>query len=274
MSTRLNRFFTFLLDNIFDFATMGVALGVALYYQIYPPSESDIPKIMTWILTVLGLMAVSGISERNRKLSRIQSIAQEGRDLILRRLAGKVHAKDFFLSEKSVSDKTFASADVIYVSGMTLTRRTRDYMYVWGQRLVAGATIKVMILEPGNSLLKELCLRSSGETTVDYWKNKIQTVQSLVSYIAQTPGNQGRIELGYLPYIPSYGFVIVEPDDPNGHCFVELYQHESAKPNPTFEVSRSDDPEWFQFFKEQFDTMWQSCRVESFANTSRQKEGG
>jgi len=37
-----------------------------------------------------------------------------------------------------------------------------------------------MILESENSLLKKLILRSSGETTVDYWKKQITNCQSVV----------------------------------------------------------------------------------------------
>ena len=272
--SKLRDFFDYLLDNLFDIATILIAGFLVLRQQLIPSAITDFSELATWVLAVLGLMAVSGLWERNRKLRRIENIAKEGRDLILRRLAGKAYAKDFFISEKPISDKTFASSDVIYVSGMTLTRTAREYMYVWGQRLVAGAKIRVMILDTGNSLLKELILRSSGDTTVDYWKNKIQAVESLISYIAQTPGSKGKIELGHLPYIPSYGLAIVDPDEPNGRCFVEMYHHKSAKLNPTFEISRSDDPEWFQFFKEQFDIMWHSCRVESFENASKPKAGG
>ena len=271
--SKLRAFFEYLLDNLFDIATILIAGFLVIRQQLQPSVTANYPELAAWILAVLGLIAVSGLWERNRKLHRIENIAREGRDLILRRLAGKAYAKDFFVNEKPVSDKTFASSDVIYVSGMTLTRTTREYMYVWGQRLIAGATIRVMILDTETSLIKELILRSSGETTVDYWKNKLQAVQSLISYIAQTPGSKGKIELGYLPYIPSYGFVIVDPDEPNGCCVVEMYHHESAKPNPTFEISRVDDPEWFNFFREQFDTMWKSCQVESFENISKPKGG-
>lgn len=268
--SKLKAFFNSFLDNMFDYATILVAGYLVIRQQIQHSAITDVTEISTWILAVLGLVAVSGLWERHRRLSRIESYAREGRDLILRRLSGKAHAKDFFVTEKIVSDEVFASADVIYVSGMTLTRTTRDYMYIWGQRLSAGATIKIMILEPDNNLLKELILRSSGETSLEYWKNKLKTVQSLVSYIAKTPDNKGKIELGYLPYIPSYGFVMVDPDKQNAQCVVEMYHHESAKPNPTFELLRSDDTKWFGFFKEQFDIMWKSCRVETFSNSSEQ----
>lgn len=260
---KLRDFFEYLLDNVFDIATIVIAGYLVIRQQLQPSAITNFSELATWVLAVLGLIAVSGLWERNRKLRRIENVAQEGRDLILRRLAGKTYAKDFFLNEKPISDKTFASADVIYVSGITLTRTTREYMDVWAQRLIAGATIRVMILEPEDNLLKELILRSSGETTVDFWKTKLQSSQFFVNFIAQTAGSTGKMELGYLPYIPSYGFVIVDPDKPNAHCFVELYHHKSTKANPTFELSRTNDAEWFQFFKDQFDTMWRSCRIDN-----------
>jgi hypothetical protein len=268
--SKLRAFFEYLLDNVFDIATILIAGFLVLRQQLQPSAITDFSELATWVLGVLGLIAVSGLWERNRKLRRIEDIAKEGRDLILRRLTGKAYAKDFFLTDKFVSRKAFESADVIYVSGMTLTRTTRTYAEVWEERLRAGATIKIMILEIDNNLLKELILRSSGDTNIEYWKNKLQVVQSLIRNTAETPENKGKLELGKLPYIPSYGITLIDPDKPNAHCIVELYHHESSKLNPTFELSRSSDPEWFSFFKEQFDTMWRSCQVESFQS----KKGG
>ncbi len=172
--SKLRAFFEYLLDNVFDIATILIAGFLVLRQQLQPSAITDFSELATWVLGVLGLIAVSGLWERNRKLRRIEDIAKEGRDLILRRLTGKAYAKDFFLTDKVVSRKAFESADVIYVSGMTLTRTTRTYAEVWEERLKAGATIKIMILEIDNDLLKELILRSSGDTNIEYWKNKLQ----------------------------------------------------------------------------------------------------
>jgi hypothetical protein len=267
---KLKELFESFLDNVFDYVTIIIAGYVVIRQQLQPASFTDITELATWILAVLGLLAVSGLWERHRRLSRIERITKEGRDLILRRMSGKVFAKDFF-KENIISNKLFSSADIIYISGMTLVRTTREHKYVLEQRLIAGATIRVIIIETDNNLLKELTRRSSSGTNIKYWKDKLQVTQSTVGHIAKTPENRGKIELGYLPYIPSYGFVIVDPHEQNGYCVVEIYHHESAKSNPTFEVSRSGDPEWFQFFKEQFDTMWKSCRVVSLEDFNNQE---
>lgn len=172
-------------------------------------------------------------------------------------------ADKFFLSENVISDQTFSSANIIFLSGMTLIRTTREYMYILGQRLSAGATIRIMILDSNDDLLKELALRSFGETTPEYWKNRLDSVSSVIEIIAKTSEGQGRLEIGYLPYIPSFGFTMIEPDDEiKGMCFLELYHHKSAEPNPRFILAASVDVSWYRFFRNQFEILWDSCRVE------------
>lgn len=266
--SRFRLFVEYLLDNLFDIVTILVAGYLVIRHQVSPFAPSDIAELATWILAVLGLIAVSGLWDRNRRLHRIERLSEESRDLVLRRLSGKTRAGDFFLSERRLSDQTFASATTIFLSGMTLTRTTREYVYALGQRLVAGASIRIIILEPTDSLLQELTLRSMGETTADYWRSRLQTVETLIGVIAKTPGSTGKLELGHLPYLPSFGLTMIDPDQPHGFCFVELYHHKSAEPNPTFEVRASDDPHWYRFFRQQFEILWSSCRIEILPKTS------
>ena len=259
--------FEYILDNLFDVATVLIAGYIVIRHQIKPFAASDIAELATWILAVLGLIAVSGIWERNRRLTRIEKLSEESRDLVLRRLSGRARSSDFFISGKNITDSTFSSAMNIYVSGMTLTRMTREYMEPWGKRLVAGASIRIMILDSSKKdLLEELALRSAGTTTVEYWRNRLQTVETLVEIIAKTQGSKGKVELGRLPFIPSFGFTIADPDEQHGVCYVEIYHHKSAKPNPTFELSATKDSDWYKFFREQYEILWDSCRVQSFEN--------
>lgn len=267
--SRLQTIVEYLLDNLFDIFTILVAGYLVIRHQISPFTTSDIAELATWILGVLGLVAVSGLWERNRRLNRIEKLSEESRDLIVHRLSRKARAADFFLSERSLSDKTFASASNIYLSGITLTRTTREYMYALGQRLVAGADIRIIIVDPTvESVLEEFVLRSMGDTTPEYWRSRLQTVETVIDAIAKTPGSKGRLEVGYLPYTPSFGFVMIDPDEPHGFCFVELYHHKSAEPNPVFELRASDDPYWYSFFRRQYEILWNSCRVKRLPDTA------
>lgn len=207
-------------------------------------------------LSVLALIAIATLKNRHEFEYGVQNLIE---------LKGHARAADFFSTEKRLSDRYFSSADTIFLLGMTLGRTSREYMYVLSERLVAGAKIRVVILDQKeDDLLKQLSLRSSGKTSAEYWRSRLQTVETVIRVIADTPNAKGTIEVGYLPYIPSFGFAMIEPDEQSGSCFVELYHHKSAKPNPTFFLRCSSDPDWYRFFREQFEVLWESCRVEVF----------
>jgi hypothetical protein len=263
--SRFRALVEYVLDNLFDILTIAVAGVLVFRYQIRPATTNDIPDLATWILAVLGLLAVSGLWDRNRRLDRIEKLAEEGRDLVLRRVSGKARASDFFLAEPQLANSTFASAQTIFLSGYSLTRATREYLYILGQRLVAGAHIQIMLLDPDFlQVLEQASLRSMA-ATVDYWRGRVESTQTIIEAIAQTPGNKGKLEIGYLPYTPSFGFVMIDPDDPHGFCFVEIYHHKSVESNPTFELRAADDPYWHSFFRRQYDILWRSCRIEQLS---------
>jgi hypothetical protein len=262
--SRLQAFVEWLLDNLFDFATILVAGFLVIRYQLRSPTTTDIAEIVVWILGVLALLAVSGLWERNRRLNRIEKLAEEGRNLASRYLSRKVYASDFFLPDQRLSVNELSSANIIWFSGKTLTRTGGEFMYTLGQRLMAGGAIRFIILDPeSEAVLQQIDLRSL-DTSIKFWREMLRTTETVVEALAKTPNSKGKIEIGYLPYIPSFGLALVDPDQAHGICFVELYQHRSVEPHPTFKVRAADDPYWFKFFKDQFEKMWESCRVRTF----------
>lgn len=226
-----------ILDNIFDIVTIILAVFLVVRYQLYPPTPDDIAGLATWILGVLGLIAVSGLWERNRRLHRIEKLAEEGRNLATRYLSKKVYASDFFLSERRLSARDLSSANTIYFVGKVLSRTVREYMYVLGQRLSAGATIRFIILDPESDSLLQQAVLQSFDAPLEFWRDTLKTTETVVEAIAKVPNRKGVIEIGYLPYIPSFGMALIDPDQMHGLCFVEVYQHRSSEPHPTFEIS-------------------------------------
>jgi hypothetical protein len=266
--TKPQKFVEWILDNVFDSMALGVAAYMFIRHQIKPFTLENVPDLATGLLGVLGLLAISGVWDRNRRLSRIERFAREGRDLVERRLNEKARAGDFFSSEseRQIPSDVFSSATRILISGISLTRTAREYMFTLGQRLVAGATVRVMIVDPGSEqVLAELALRSVGDTTSEYWRNRLDTVVTIVQAIAKTPGSKGTLSIGFLPYIPSFGLILVDSNESHGFGFAEIYHHKSIEPTPFFEFQKSEDPYWFDYFSRQAEILWNSCRVEELS---------
>lgn len=263
--SKLQRFVEFILDNMFDMIALAVASTMLIRHQIHPYGLNEIVDLSTGILAVMGFLAISGLWDRNRSLNRIERLSRQSRDLVHRKLNESARAEDFFISERSkqLSSDDFASAADIFICGITLTRTSREYMHTLSQRLLVGATIRFVVLDPTNDgILQELALRSIGDTTAEYWRNRLETVITIIQAISKTPGSTGTVSIGYLPYIPSFGLILLDSAQPRGFGFVELYHHKSMEPTPTFEIKAAEDSHWYSYFKRQCEVLWASCRTE------------
>jgi hypothetical protein len=262
--SRFQALVALLLDNLFDLATILVAAVLVVRSWLHPFEAKDLPELASWILAVLGLLAVSGLWDRNRRLQRIEKLAEESRDLVARRLSGKIKAEDFFLTDRTVPEKTLTTTATVDFAGLSLVRTTREYVNVLSQRLVAGATIRIIVLDPAiDTVLAESALRSAGDTNAAFWRSRIESAVAIVQVIAKTPGSKGQLQLGFLPYIPSFGMIMIDAGTAHGICHVELYHHKSHEANPTFELHADTDSYWYAFFKNQYEILWSSCRVQS-----------
>lgn len=251
----------YILDNLFDFLTIAAAAYVVIRHQFKPYGTGDIAELATWILGVLGLLAVSGLWERHRQLRNIQEISVRTNNIVTRKLSGQVSAKDFFWdSEKKISSQDIANATDIYIVGMILNRTVRDHLATFGDRVAEGANLKFIIVDPDDeAIMKIMPLRSYGTKPSEWWRNRIQQTIGHIEDIPNIEKPKGSINIGLLPYFPSFGMWLIDPDQPNGQIIVEIYHHRTAETNPTFLLKASNDSYWYGFFKNQFDLLWKSC---------------
>ena len=261
-ASRFQKFVEFIIDNLFDLITVCVAAYIVTRHQFQPFTSNDIPNLVSWLLGVIGLIAVSGLWERNRRLHRIETTVNRGHDLLLKKLSEKVSANSFFLSERSITNDTFASANTICILGFSLARTSRDYHHIFGQRLAVGGHIRAIVADPENETLMQTASLASLTVTAEDWKQTIQRTISNFRSLIQMSKRPGKIEIGYLPFLPSFGIVMVDPYETHGFCIVDIYHHKSTAANASFYLSVADDPQWFGFFRQQFELLWDTSRKE------------
>ncbi|MBN1450110.1 MAG: hypothetical protein JW963_03770 [Anaerolineales bacterium] len=251
----------YLIDNIFDYLTIAASAYIVIRHQFIPYSTNDITLLTTWMLGILGLLAVSGLWERHRQLRNIQEVSLRTNELVTHKLSGQVNAKDFFWpSERKITGQDIANADDIYVVGMILNRAVRNNLTIFGNRTAVGANIRFVLLDPDDeSLMKIMPFRSYGTKSSEWWRNRIKQTVGHIEDIPNIDKPKGSIKIGFLPYFPSFGMWLIDPDKPHGRIVVEIYHHRTAEPNPTFLLKASDDSYWYNFFKSQFDLLWRSC---------------
>lgn len=172
-----------------------------------------------------------------------------------------VRAADFFLPQHYLTKNIFTEAKTIYLSGYSLSRTIREYSNVLNQKLLEGATIRVMVVDPESEAVLQRMALESVAATQENWRSTIQVTETLLSAIANNPENMGLLEIGYLPFTPAFGMIFIDPGAENGVGVVEIYHHKSTDHNATFALSAAEDEQWFQFFYRQYELLWEFCRV-------------
>jgi len=251
----------YILDNIFDILTIAAAAYIVLRHEFKPFGPDDIADLATWILAVLGLIAVSGLWQQRRRLAVIENLSQETRDLVAKRLSGQAQAQDFFWSsEAKITAQDLAYANDIYVVGMTLNRTVRDYMATFGDRLAAGANLRFIIVDwQSEAVMTVMLERSYGSRQKEWWRDRIRQTEGHIEDIPGADDFIGTLRIGYLPYLPSFGMWLLDPDKPHGKIHVEIYHHKTPEANPRFSLHATEDSYWYNFFLKQFDLLWKSC---------------
>ena len=251
----------YLLDNVFDVLTIAAAGYIFIRHQFKPYGPADITLLATWIVAILGLIAVSGLWQQHRRLKALENLSQETHDLVVQRLGGPARSQDFFWpDEKAITTQDLSQANDIYVVGMVLNRAVRNHMAALSDRLAAGAHLRFIILDWQNvSLMDIMPYRSIGSHPKEWWQEHIRQTEGYIEDIPASDGNVGTLKVGYLPFFPSFGMWLIDPDEPHGQIHVEIYHHRTPEMNATFSLHASKDAYWYRFFRKQFDLLWQSC---------------
>jgi hypothetical protein len=256
---------TLVVDIVVDLIPIMIAFVLIIRYKTATKTSTD--DLLTAILGVLAAIALGGLWDRLKRLRRIQELVTHSHLLLEKHLAHRLRADEFFVGSTPEND-FYANAKSIAISGITLGNTASEFRHVLRQCLAAGAYIRVIVVDPGSNALEQLVLRSWGTTTIEYYKNRLNNTIELIKLFREVPNATGRVEIGLLPYVPSFGIQMIDPSSLNGAAYIEIYHHSSDSPSPKFKLSAKDDPSWLSFFSEQFELMWAKCTVNQIVSGS------
>jgi hypothetical protein len=254
------------LDNVFDIATIIIAIYLIVKYQVNPPGAplDQISELISAVLVVLGLLAASGLWDRNRRLNRVEKLIKEDHKLIETHFVAKPSAEQFFLQSvedvRSVTSQLMdTSTTSIWLSGITLRGTIRTYQNLIEQKLIGGARVRVMIVSPNDEALLDELTRRSGRGDREFWRNCLRMTEANVNDMAHCCTKEGQLEFGYLPFMPSFGIIMMDSNTSKGIALIEMYHHDKAIQNATFELNAQKDIRWFQEFRTQYEILWTNC---------------
>ena len=254
---RIRRIIWFVLENGPAVLTIIFAGYVTLLSQFRP---LDVLDVAVWVLVVVALLATSELVERLRRVHRIQEVCEKTYTLVEHHIGDRTSATKFFHAGIPPLNEHFMHANTIDICGVTLSRTVREYFSIFEKRLRAGCSLRFLVIDPESQAAQQAAARSYAAKDPQLYVERVNTSLEFLRLLANLPDVKGEVEIRLLPFAPSLGLVIVDGDQPFGSVFVEIYQHMSIDPCPSFVLEPSRDGRWYEFFKDQFRRMWDASR--------------
>jgi|GEM_PF-3996053 len=216
--------------------------------------------LLQWILAILGLLAVSELVERWRKLRHIEEVGNQTLKAVQSKIGERARAEEFFAKRLPSLEPYLAKATDIRLSGYSLQRTIRENRYIIAQRLKDGASLRVLMVNP--ELLKGKPLVSEPGEKHDPL-GSIMTLGNL-RWLSKQPDNKGKVEVKFMNEEPRFNILAIDPEEALGVVFVEFYpQRWIHGSRPRMELTPERDNYWYHYFREQFDRIWDDYQVVS-----------
>lgn len=125
-------------------------------------------------------------------------------------------------------------------------------------RLTHGLEIRFFLVKPDGAALGMVNLRGRPED-ITHRRTDLERNLAILKLLA-SKAPPGRLELRVLDYLAPYTMVAFDPNLQTGRMFVWLAA--IGVPNtkrPMFELTKNNDPEWFDFFTQQFELTWEKA---------------
>lgn len=254
MRKRLENLIWFILENGPTLLTIGFAAYVIALAQT---TTLQVEVVLQWILAILGLLAISELVERLRKIRHIEETTVKTLKVVENRLGERVSADVFFAKRLPPLETHLSRASDVRLYGVALQRTVRENIHSLAQLLKEGAQIKVVLVDPDGTAALRIA-NPDGNFPIESFRANTQITLHNLKWLSALPESKGRIELRFLDEEPYFNIIAIDTEKESGIIFVELYpQRWVVGTRPRFELTSQRDEFWFSYFKEQFDRVWE-----------------
>lgn len=260
----LQKTIDFVIDNVSVLATLGTAAYI-IFRQSISATKLSTDDLTTAVLGVVGLLALSELIERYRRLNKIEKTTTQVWDLLRNRLTDRPSALAFFRKLPDF-DTYVQGANQIDLCGVALTSTINRQLSNLREQLAQGAKIRVIVVDPIPSSL-EMAEARSEEPGSNYYRAKLDMTFQDLTYLHQVQTKleqlaKGSFEVRLISFVPSFAIYSFDARRSTARLLVELYPHVTGwGETPVFDVMPGRDGKWYEYFVEQFEHMWQRANV-------------
>lgn len=243
-------------ENIDLYLTVLLAIVVAILGITGVANFEIISAVM---LAILGLIANSLLASR-RSTQEMQEAAYQLKTQFeklqqeIRRESSiaEVLSKGYPNLAQEIRSAKNVSIVAIYLSG-ELTRYYSDFAQVLKQ----GGTLRFLLSESSPKTLQMMVYRSSSRREPETVKTTIKDTLARMKTLRGVTSNADLLQVKAMPYVTSYGIIIIDSIEGNSKAYIKLTGfRNTGSEQPVFKLDEQTDKDWFEYFRNQFNTMW------------------
>lgn len=272
---RVGRLYGLLVSSFTAAVIIGLSTYIVIRGQVRSYGEQDLPFLLSVLVGLMGLMALDWIIERKYALSSLKKTvdalaagqqasveAAQGLDRRIDKLSFDVsgigsgaNIGRFLESDVRIPHERLKRARKVLWSGVSL-----EYVLPLGLKDLEKAVkhraeICILIADPySDEVAADLRKRSGAKK--DRLDGFLGSAMLNLQLLAMEVPDDFSFRLGFHQTFPSYGLLIIDPDDEDGICHVRLH-HPDQQENCSFVLHATRDEYWFNVFVRQF-REWES----------------
>ncbi len=224
--------------------------------------RSPSPQLLRNLLAAMKVREESDVRPWIEALDRVSAAQPGGRARSYAdRELGPVAAHSFFVETDKVDEISYLIKNVqeqVWLLGTTLSMHVTYLESDLRQAIGNGRNVRILLIKPGSGAMDMSVLRA-GPHGLDQREQEERLTTNLA--ILRRLAHVGpHLEVRLIDYLAPYTLYAFDPGLDTGMMQLRLGSfHGKHHLRPTFHVDRSRDEAWFEYFYEQFVSMWNAA---------------
>ncbi len=243
-----------------------IALVISIAAAIYGIFSSNELPLLAGIAAALGILCFGLIRDRINREALAKQIGE-----LKMSLPDRPSAMAFFRQMKDF-DNQMKNAFKIDLCGVSLTGTISSQFATLRSKIEAGAEIRVLVIDPRTHAIEMTAERSMNPKDTMYYRKRLDSTLSQLTYLCKFADEMkqnskkgsklGSLTVKMLSYAPSFAIISLDSCEKSGVIQIEIFPHKYGfKARPTFVLTAENDEDWYTYFAEQFEQMWQAATL-------------
>jgi len=216
-------------------------------------------SIVLALLNIVNVIPLSWITPLNLAVLALLSIAILGNRYRIETILEKITARNELLLTEFPDDLTrdIDKSRELTILGVSLRRTLHLHYSRFQEKVQRGDTIRILLVNPDSSACDIAAMREYPPMTPDDQRAAIRRSLSIFHELSQKAA--GKLEIRLADHPLTFGAIVGDPETSQGVLYLWHYAFSTRVANRPKMVLRPADGYWYELFKEEVTSIWESA---------------